>query len=288
MPFDPLTTNAVDLQHLLDAGKITSVKLVLEYLAQIEHHDHKFRAFISLAPRTLLLDLASKLDNERQLGRARGPLHGIPIVLKDSFITASEHGMETTAGAWALVGAKADTNSAIAQRLLDQGMIILGKTNMTKYEYEAAIAKLKAFNVAVQSAISIGDIEELTVNGAQAIMPIASHTTQDDLLKALDNRDEASYIEKLKTGLRAVGRRILDQAFDDHEVNLIAALADCSLCIHAAAAGYPLATVPLGQLRYNGRPFGLCVVAKANEEEVLLRFMHAWSGVMNCRPVPGL
>lgn len=131
MSFDPLTTNAVDLQHLLDAGKITSVKLVEEYLAQIEHHDHKFRAFTSLAPKDLLLDLASILDKERQHGRARGPLHGIPIVLKDSFMTASELGMDTTAGAWALVGAKTDTNSAIAQRLLDQGMIILGKTNMT-------------------------------------------------------------------------------------------------------------------------------------------------------------
>lgn len=131
MSFDPLTTNAVDLQHLLDAGKTTSVKIVLDYLAQIEHHNHKLRAFITLAPQDLLLDLASKLDEERRHGRLRGPLHGVPIVLKDSFMTASQLGMETTVGAWALVGAKTDTNSAIAQRLLDQGLIILGKTNMT-------------------------------------------------------------------------------------------------------------------------------------------------------------
>ncbi len=85
-----------------------------------------------------------------------------------------------------------------------------------------------------------------------------------------------------------MGRCILDEAFDGHGVNLIAAPADSSLCVHAAAAGYPVATVPLGQLRSNSRPFGLCLVARADDEEVLLRFMHAWCAVMPPRPLPNL
>lgn len=53
-----------------------------------------------------------------------------------------------------------------------------------------------------------------------------------------------------------------------------------------AFVGYPIATVPIGQLRYNNRPFGLCIVAKANDEETLLRFMSAYEKVAKPRPVP--
>lgn len=51
-------------------------------------------------------------------------------------------------------------------------------------------------------------------------------------------------------------------------------------------SGYPVATVPIGQLRYNGRPFGLCLVARADEEETLLRFMAVYEKVAKPRPVP--
>jgi amidase len=116
-----------------------------------------------------------------------------------------------------------------------------------------------------------------------------AYTKQDDLIKALNNTDTAADIEGLKRSLRAVGRHSLDQAFDNEAVDIIVAPGDCSLCIHAAAAGYPIATVPLGQLRYNGRPFGLCKVAKENNEEALLRFMVAYeSSGVGRRPVPSL
>ena len=52
--------------------------------------------------------------------------------------------------------------------------------------------------------------------------------------------------------------------------------------------GYPIATVPIGQLRYNKRPFGLCIIAKVNEEEILLRFMSTYEKVAKPRPVPNL
>lgn len=81
-PFDVLTTNAVDLQQLLRENKITTVQIVHEYLSQIQRHEPTLNCFISVAPRDILLRVAALLDEERQQGSSRGPLHGIPIVLK--------------------------------------------------------------------------------------------------------------------------------------------------------------------------------------------------------------
>lgn len=131
MTFNTLTTNAVDLQQLLKENKTTSVQIVEEYLAQIDRHEPALNSLISPAPRKKVLKVAKARDEERQQGQTRGPFHGIPIVLKDSFVTASELGMSTTAGSYAFVGAKASNNGAITQRLIDAGLIILGKANMT-------------------------------------------------------------------------------------------------------------------------------------------------------------
>jgi amidase len=111
---------------------------------------------------------------------------------------------------------------------------------------------------------------------------------QGDLIKARDNDDKEDNIAALKKGLRSVARQMLDRVFDREGVNIIAAPADSSLCIHAAASGYPIATVPLGQLRYNGRPFGLCMVARENREDVLLQFMAAYEATSPPRAVPSL
>lgn len=112
-----------------------------------------------------------------------------------------------------------------------------------------------------------------------------------------------------------MGKRILDEVFDREQINIIAAPGDSALCVHAAAAGeynfdcyisrltiprlcsrrlirtppgYPIATVPVGQLRYNGRPFGLCLVGRGGDEQSLLRFMAAYEAVSAPRPVPDL
>lgn len=85
-----------------------------------------------------------------------------------------------------------------------------------------------------------------------------------------------------------MAKKILDQVFDQENVNIIAGPADSALCVHAAAAGYPVGTVPMSQLRYNGRPFGLCIVAKENDEEALLRFMCVYESSSGPRAVPKL
>lgn len=126
-----LTANAVDLQQLLEEKKTTSAHIVEDYLAQIHRYESTLNALISPAPRDQVLEIARARDEERQKGQIRGPFHGIPIILKDSFVTASELGMSTTAGSYAFIGAKASKNGAITQRLIDAGMVILGKANMT-------------------------------------------------------------------------------------------------------------------------------------------------------------
>ncbi|CDM34983.1 Amidase [Penicillium roqueforti FM164] len=114
MTINVLTTNAVDLQRLLDENKTTSAQDVEEYLAQIDRYEPALNALISPAPRDKVLATAKAL-------------------LKDCFVTASELGMSTTAGSYAFVGAKASKNGAITQRLIDAGLIILGKANMTEF-----------------------------------------------------------------------------------------------------------------------------------------------------------
>lgn len=82
---DLLTVDAAELQRLLSTRKLTSVNLVRQVLAQIKLEDRagtKLRAMISIAPEDLLLKRAAQLDRERYQGDVRGPLHGIPILIK--------------------------------------------------------------------------------------------------------------------------------------------------------------------------------------------------------------
>ena len=80
--FDPLTTNAVDLQRMLDSKEITSVQIIEQCMQQIERYEPALNALISVAPSESVRRIAAALDDERRKKQTRGPLHGIPIVLK--------------------------------------------------------------------------------------------------------------------------------------------------------------------------------------------------------------
>ena len=79
---DVLTIDAKALQALLSAGEITSLSLVRQYVAQIKKHDERLHAMIRITPNDLLEEAAKSLDEERAAGKTRGPLHGIPIIIK--------------------------------------------------------------------------------------------------------------------------------------------------------------------------------------------------------------
>lgn len=117
------------LGELLARGEMTAVQLVASYLRRIEELDRggpKLNSIIELNPDAL--SIAAELDRERQ---ARGPLHGIPILIKDNLDTADR--MQTTAGSLALEGHYAQVDSTVAARLRAAGAVILGKTNLSEW-----------------------------------------------------------------------------------------------------------------------------------------------------------
>jgi amidase len=136
MSFNPLTATCSELQHLLETAQLTSLDIVERYLDQIAKFDKvgpRLNAMISVAPRHLLLRHAMELDEERRGGNVRGPLHGIPVTLKDSILTKEELGMPTTGGSWAFMSERSRTNAEVVERLFKQGMIVLGKNNLSEY-----------------------------------------------------------------------------------------------------------------------------------------------------------
>ncbi|KAH0042096.1 amidase signature enzyme, partial [Aureobasidium melanogenum] len=120
----------------LQKSAITAVDLVEACLDQIARHNHAglhLNAVISVAPRDKLIAAAARLDAERQAGRSRGPLHAIPIVLKDCILTSTETlGLPTTSGCPCFAAATCVQNSPLVDRLLDAGLLIIGKANLTE------------------------------------------------------------------------------------------------------------------------------------------------------------
>ena len=114
-------------EQMARPGGLTSVDLVDFLQERIRKLDPQLKSVIELNPEAL--ETARQLDRERASGKVRGPLHGIPILLKDTIETA---GMQTSAGAFGLVGAPAGKNAPLVDYLIKQGAVILGKTNMTE------------------------------------------------------------------------------------------------------------------------------------------------------------
>ncbi|KAF6832276.1 glutamyl-tRNA amidotransferase subunit [Colletotrichum plurivorum] len=126
-----ITFTALELQEKLQAGSLTSVELTKAYLEQIEKHNKHLNALISVCPKKIVLARAGELDSERQAGRTRSRLHGIPIV--DTFVTSGDLGMPTTAGSFVFASMTAAGNAPVIEKLLDAGLLILGKANMTEF-----------------------------------------------------------------------------------------------------------------------------------------------------------
>lgn len=130
--FDVVEKSVADLQAAMAKGRVTSKQLVKAYLARIRAIDRTgphLNSVIETNPDAELI--ATQRDAERKAGNVRGPLHGIPILLKDNIATADR--MQTTAGSLALVGVKPPQDAHVVQRLRDAGAVILGKTNLSEW-----------------------------------------------------------------------------------------------------------------------------------------------------------
>ncbi|KAJ5379413.1 hypothetical protein N7509_012532 [Penicillium cosmopolitanum] len=130
---DVLKIDARHLQGLLESGRVTSLDLVRQYVTQIQRHDSKLHAMIQTTSIDLLEQTARSLDQERADGKIRGPLHGIPITIKDNIATHPSFGLPTSAGSFALLSSKPRRNAKIIDQLVEAGLIIMGKANLSEF-----------------------------------------------------------------------------------------------------------------------------------------------------------
>ncbi len=121
-----------DLKRLMESGQLSARELTEWYVERIQRLDSsgpRLRSVLEVAPDAL--EVADSLDRERRERGTRGPLHGIPVLLKDNIDTAD--GLHTSAGSLALAGSIAREDAFVTRRLREAGAVILGKANMSEW-----------------------------------------------------------------------------------------------------------------------------------------------------------
>ncbi|KAF2020553.1 amidase [Aaosphaeria arxii CBS 175.79] len=123
------TASLEELATGLDNQRFTSVQLVAAYKRRISEVNDEFNAVLEINPDAE--KIAASLDNERRDGKLRGPLHGIPILLKDNIFTDDQ--TSTSAGSYALLGSRPVREATVATKLRESGAILLGKVNLSEW-----------------------------------------------------------------------------------------------------------------------------------------------------------
>jgi amidase len=118
-----------ELQGYMSNGMLTSVELLQCYLRRVSQVDEYINSIIELNPDAE--DIAKALDDERAAGRTRGPLHGIPFIVKDNIATKDR--MQTTAGSWALLGSVVPRDAFVVAKLRQAGALLMGKATLSEW-----------------------------------------------------------------------------------------------------------------------------------------------------------
>src|SRR2546421_4285523 len=127
--FDFVEKSILELQAAMAAGQLNSRELTHGYIRRIQSLNPLLHSVIEVNPNAIAI--ASQLDNERRRGQVRGPLHGIPLLVKDNIATDDQ--MQTTAGSLAIYGNHVPGDAVIIQQLRAAGAIILGKSNLGEW-----------------------------------------------------------------------------------------------------------------------------------------------------------
>lgn len=129
-PFELDEKTVAELQAAMSKGEYSAKEIVKKYLENIGDKDKQTNSIIELNPDAI--EIAERLDRERKAGKIRGPLHGIPVVLKDNIDTADK--MKTTAGSLALLNAPVPQRDAfLVEQLRNAGAVVLAKTNLSEW-----------------------------------------------------------------------------------------------------------------------------------------------------------
>jgi amidase len=118
-----------ELQEYMSDGTLTSVAILKCYLKRVHQVDKYINSIIELNPDAE--DIAAALDAERATGGVRGPLHGIPFIVKDNIATKDQ--METTAGSWALLGSVVPRDAHVVAKLRQAGALLMGKATLSEW-----------------------------------------------------------------------------------------------------------------------------------------------------------
>jgi amidase len=127
--FDFIEATIPQLQAAMASGALTSAGLTMGYIKRIQSLNPTLHAVIEVNPNAVAI--ATALDNERRAGNVRGPLHGIPLLVKDNI--ATKDNMQTTAGSLAIYGSQVPADAPLIQKLRAAGAIILGKANLGEW-----------------------------------------------------------------------------------------------------------------------------------------------------------
>jgi aspartyl-tRNA(Asn)/glutamyl-tRNA(Gln) amidotransferase subunit A len=131
LPTDPLDWSMAEAGEQLAAGRLSPVELTEAYLAAIDERDGDVHAYLTVAA-DRARDDAARAERELRAGERRGPLHGVPVALKDLIETA---GVRTTAGSRILADNVPERDAVVARRLREAGTVLLGKTSTHEYAY---------------------------------------------------------------------------------------------------------------------------------------------------------
>src|SRR5262245_9727464 len=124
-PFTVVEATIPELRAAMEQGRVTSKEIVRQYLIRLATYEDRLRAAITVNPKAL--EIADERDRERAQGRIRGPLHGIPIALKDNIHTTD---LRTTGGALAFENLMVPYEATLTKNLRDAGAIIIAKTGL--------------------------------------------------------------------------------------------------------------------------------------------------------------
>src|SRR5215469_1367247 len=127
--FDFVEKSIFELQAAMSSGQLTSSQLTLGYIHRIQSLNPTLHAVIEVNPNAMAI--ANQLDIERRSGHVRGPLHGVPLLVKDNI--ATNDNMQTTAGSLAIYGNQVRADAQLIQKLRAAGAIILGKANLGEW-----------------------------------------------------------------------------------------------------------------------------------------------------------
>ncbi|CAD0115523.1 unnamed protein product [Aureobasidium uvarum] len=178
-----------DLATGLEAGRFTSVDLVKAYSARIMEVNSTLRMVTEINPDALAI--AAELDAMRANGTILGPLHGLPILIKNNIATADQ--MNNTAGSFALLGAKVPHDSTLAAKLRKAGAIILGKTNLSQW------ANYRSNNSTNDVNNLVGIKPTVGLTSRYLVIPISEH--QDTVGPMARSVKDAAYLLQAIAGV---------------------------------------------------------------------------------------